>query len=206
MYFTNDGFSAGKKICSKPCKSLCESAQSRSLSCPFWMILLYHTFSRLSSHLCPIPRFSSKHKSQCSISRKRKIPPVPWLLLSPQRPFAFAGSPVALLRCPANVLFGFAVHCTLRNAATEAPTIDGPGGSKGNGVSRGSARRPLGRILCFLSWRNKKGRPPAGNHTHPACLCRTSNQRSPRSPSRLLWLLSCSVQESNTSLVPSIGG
>ena len=34
---------------------------------------------------------SSKHKPQCSIFRKRKIPPVPWLLLSPQRPSAFAG-------------------------------------------------------------------------------------------------------------------
>ena len=36
---------------------------------------------------------SSKHKIQCFIFCKQKIPPVSWLLLSPQRPFAFAGAP-----------------------------------------------------------------------------------------------------------------
>ena len=33
---------------------------------------------------------------------------------------------------------------------------DGPGGSKGNGVSRGSVTFPLGRLLWYLSCRNKK--------------------------------------------------
>ena len=37
---------------------------------------------------------ASEHKAQCFIFRKRKIPPVSWLLLSPQRPFAFAGTPL----------------------------------------------------------------------------------------------------------------
>ena len=46
----------------------------------------------------PRPLASSKHKPQCYIFRKRKIPPVSWLLLSPQRLFAFAGSPFAPLR------------------------------------------------------------------------------------------------------------
>ena len=41
---------------------------------------------------------SSEHKAQRCISRKREIPPVSWLLLSPQRPFAFAGAPGALAR------------------------------------------------------------------------------------------------------------
>ena len=36
---------------------------------------------------------SSKHKIQCSIFRKRKTPSVSWLFLSPQRLFAFAGTP-----------------------------------------------------------------------------------------------------------------
>ena len=56
--------------------------------------------SKFKIHNAKLPRFSSviasssKHKPQCSIFRKRKIPPVPWLLLSPQRPFAFAGPPL----------------------------------------------------------------------------------------------------------------
>ena len=36
---------------------------------------------------------SSKHKIQCYISCKQEIPPVSWLFLSPQKPFAFAGTP-----------------------------------------------------------------------------------------------------------------
>ena len=38
------------------------------------------------------PRRSTSHN--VPFPAKRKIPPVPWLLLSPQRPYAFAGSPV----------------------------------------------------------------------------------------------------------------
>ena len=43
-----------------------------------------------------------------------------------------------------------------------ARAIDRPGGSKGNGVARGSVRRTPWSPLCLLSWRNKKVGPPAG--------------------------------------------
>ena len=42
---------------------------------------------------------SSKRKIQCCIFRLRKILPVSWLFLSPQRPFAFVGSHSELGDC-----------------------------------------------------------------------------------------------------------
>ena len=42
---------------------------------------------------------SSKHKIQCSISRKRKIPAVSWLFLSPQRRLPLWGPHIDLGDC-----------------------------------------------------------------------------------------------------------
>ena len=42
MYFEDDGFLVGKKILSKPCKSLCESAQGR-----YRFLVLHDLFTEL---------------------------------------------------------------------------------------------------------------------------------------------------------------
>ena len=92
---------------------------------------------------------SSKHKTQRFISRKRKIPPVSWLLLSPQRPFAFVGSPFLPRQPPQGELAAAAGLGPSRGARGALPVADTATRASGSGryfprsaVDEGKYRAP----------------------------------------------------------------